>query len=133
MNMSPILRRGADGSLFFWCPGCDSPHRVSTEGAHRWSYNGNPLKPTFQPSLLVTSGHFVAGRPQPPDCSRCNDAAKDGEKTHCSRCHSFIADGNIQFLADCTHGLAGQTLPIPAWPKPDYQGVEPVPLPEEKP
>jgi hypothetical protein len=30
-------------------------------------------------------------------------------------CHSFITDGRIQFLGDCTHRLAGQTVPIPDW------------------
>lgn len=28
-------------------------------------------------------------------------------------CHSFITDGQIQFLNDCTHPLAGQTVPLP--------------------
>ena len=27
----------------------------------------------------------------------------------------FVTDGNIQFLADCTHALAGQTVPMPDW------------------
>ena len=25
-------------------------------------------------------------------------------------CHSFVNDGQVQFLDDCTHELAGQTL-----------------------
>jgi hypothetical protein len=29
------------------------------------------------------------------------------------RCHSFVVDGQIQFLGDCTHKLAGQTVPLP--------------------
>ena len=32
-------------------------------------------------------------------------------------CHSFVTDGRIQFLADCTHALAGQTVDLPEWPK----------------
>jgi hypothetical protein len=28
-------------------------------------------------------------------------------------CHCFIRDGQIQFLLDCTHALAGQTVPLP--------------------
>ena len=28
-------------------------------------------------------------------------------------CHSFVTDGRIQFLADCTHPLAGQTVDLP--------------------
>jgi hypothetical protein len=30
---------------------------------------------------------------------------------HC--CHSFVTNGKIQFLADCTHKLAGQTVELP--------------------
>ena len=30
-------------------------------------------------------------------------------------CHSFVVNGQIQFLPDCTHALAGQTVPIPDW------------------
>ncbi len=29
------------------------------------------------------------------------------------RFHSFVVDGHIQFLGDCTHELAGQTVDIP--------------------
>jgi hypothetical protein len=28
-------------------------------------------------------------------------------------CHFFIKDGKIQYLNDCTHGLAGRTVEIP--------------------
>jgi hypothetical protein len=37
-------------------------------------------------------------------------------------CHSFITDGQIQFLGDCTHPMAGQTVPIPKWPWPSDDG-----------
>jgi len=30
-------------------------------------------------------------------------------------CHSFVTDGRIQFLGDCTHTLAGQTVDLPDW------------------
>jgi hypothetical protein len=30
-------------------------------------------------------------------------------------CHSFIIDGRIQFLGDCDHELASQTVEIPDW------------------
>jgi hypothetical protein len=32
------------------------------------------------------------------------------------RCHTFITDGRVQFLADCTHELARQTLDLPDLP-----------------
>jgi len=30
-----------------------------------------------------------------------------------SVCHSYVTDGRIQFLADCTHALAGLTVDLP--------------------
>jgi hypothetical protein len=36
-------------------------------------------------------------------------------KANCppSICHSFVRDGRIEFLSDCTHRLAGQTVDLP--------------------
>lgn len=51
-----------------------------------WKWNKNVNKPTLSPSLLAQAG-------------------KD-------RCHSYIKDGEIQFLMDCSHEFAGQTLPL---------------------
>jgi len=28
-------------------------------------------------------------------------------------CHYFLKGGMLQFLGDCTHTLAGQTVPLP--------------------
>ena len=30
-------------------------------------------------------------------------------------CHSFVRDGRIEFLSDCTHELAGQTVELEEW------------------
>ena len=30
-------------------------------------------------------------------------------------CHSFVTNGRIQYLGDCTHKLAGQTVDLPDW------------------
>ncbi|WEZ84568.1 DUF6527 family protein [Rhizobium sp. 32-5/1] len=97
--LSAKLRIGTDNRILFWCPGCDGAHQVGIgEGSGpRWSYNGNPDAPTFTPSVLVTYN----GR----------DAGIDGAPP--AVCHSFIADGRIQFLGDCTHELAGQTVDLP--------------------
>lgn len=56
------------------------------DGTPCWSWNGSTEKPTLRPSIL-TQG--------PPH-----------------RCHSFVADGRVQFLADCSHEHAGQTLDL---------------------
>lgn len=95
-ELSKLLRSASDGSLLFWCPGCDGPHRVTVGDGPgpRWGYNGNADAPTFTPSVFVNApGQYFT--PSVPSC------------------HSFVTDGQIHFLADCTHELAGQTVAIP--------------------
>lgn len=97
------------------CPGCGDHHVLPTTAGHgaRWTWNGDLERPTFSPSLLVTSGHYAKGRetPDPAGCY-CN-ADEDFGPWACYRCHSFIRDGRIQFLSDCTHAMAGQTVDLP--------------------
>lgn len=85
---------------WIWCPGCDYQHRVTVVGEDGsqdsvvWEWDGNVETPTFSPSILVH-----AGERQPV-------------------CHSFIRAGRWEFLGDCTHALAGQTVdmvPLPDW------------------
>lgn len=101
--ISSKLRSVEGGHLMFWCPGCDGAHMVGVgEGpGPRWGYNGNPDAPTFTPSIHVTYNGPDAGIDGAPPAS----------------CHSFVTDGKIQFLSDCTHALAGQTVDIPDWEK----------------
>lgn len=89
------LGRAHDGSLWFFCKGCDQPHslNVGPGAGPRWGYNENPEAPTFTPSVLV----------------RWN------EREETKVCHSFVTDGRIQYLNDCTHGLAGQAVDLPEW------------------
>ena len=99
--------RLAEGSHYmFWCPGCKTSHGMGVgEGpGPRWGFNFNPDAPTFTPSIMVTY-------PAVPD-------AEEGfEEWRTARiCHSFVTDGPIQFLGDCTHELAGQTVDLPDFP-----------------
>ena len=121
--LSPILRSIAGGEVAFWCPGCDEVHAVKvTEGG--WTWNGDVDRPTFSPSVLVRCGHYID--PTPPCWCTWNAEHPDDPTTFaCSQCHSFVKDGQIQFLGDCTHALAGQTVPLPPWP------VHPVPPSKE--
>lgn len=107
----PRLRRCVknDGSLYgymIWCAGCEQAHVLTTEPWTRewtekdgtkksapgpvWTFDGNMESPTFAPSLL------------------CN---KDWAER---RCHSFVRAGQIQYLDDCFHALAGQTVDLPS-------------------
>lgn len=106
-QLSKILRDAIDGNgvkyLHFRCPGCNGVHGVSVTGGHAWGWNGDVDKPTFTPSVLVTY-------PANPNAS---EEFKEWRTER--RCHSFVTDGRIQFLSDCTHALAGQTVDLPEW------------------
>lgn len=117
-QISSKLRSVEGGRLMFWCPGCDGAHQVAVgEGpGPRWGYNGNPDAPTFTPSVLVRSGHYVPGEEGKACWCTYNRANPDRPAPfECSVCHSFVTDGRIQFLGDCTHRLAGQTVDLPDW------------------
>jgi len=73
--------------LQFMCPGCKEVHSLN----NTWSFNNDVNNPTVSPSVLVRWTY--AGVPK--------------------ICHSFITNGKIQFLNDCTHELADQTVDLP--------------------
>lgn len=89
-----------EGHFMMHCPGCNMLHGIYSKEYKtplgltlgKWRFNGDMEKPTFSPSLLVTS----------PSAS--------GQERRV--CHSFIRDGQWQFLNDCTHELAGKTVPM---------------------
>lgn len=103
--LSPILADYVT-SIAFWCPGCEEVHvvNVASDARPRWGYNGNADAPTLTPSILLRTGRAVDPNFQP----------EPGDPPEV--CHSFVTDGLIQFLGDCTHGLAGQTVPLPEFP-----------------
>jgi hypothetical protein len=113
--MTPLGKKvaeAADGTLLFRCPGCGTFHNVNTgrrATGPRWNYNGDPDKPTFKPSVLVRTGHYVPGEAA---AGWCEHSGGD-DPCDCVVCHSFVTDGWIQFLRDCTHGLAGQMVELP--------------------
>jgi hypothetical protein len=105
---------GTDDGKFYGirinCPGCKSggrggalhvlPVRWLPPGREEapavkdwphWDFNGDMERPTLSPSIL--SRREMDGKPYV--------------------CHSFVRDGNIEFLSDCTHEFAGQTIPLP--------------------
>ena len=97
----------------FWCPGCNCAHHVRVGSGNGWSYNGNPDSPTFSPSILVRAPMSIPPvTPENMDDYNKNPWPQTRIETIC---HSFITNGNIQFLSDCTHALANQTVPLPAF------------------
>ncbi len=107
--------KGTDyNALMFWCPGCEYDFEGEMQGgAHmlpitdpgdsrpHWAFTGTVESPTLSPSIL-SNVPFRRVR---------------GE-TSSLVCHSFMKDGALQFLGDCTHPLANQTVPLP--PLPDW-------------
>jgi hypothetical protein len=86
------------------CLGCGYYHIFYTNPAvykSTWGFNGNLNKPTFTPSLLLTTGSYA----QP--------GYIDDPAIPPTRCHSFVREGKMQFLNDCTHHLKGQTVELP--------------------
>jgi hypothetical protein len=79
-----------------WTPPGREQSSANAGQAH-WDFNGDMEKPTFGPSILTRQDR--AGVP--------------------FVCHSFIREGMIEFLGDCTHELAGKTVPLPDLQEPD--------------
>lgn len=81
-------------SVAWWCDGCKMIHTVPVVGDQGWSFNGSLVRPTLSPSVLCTWDY-------PPT-----------SVVPSRRCHIFIRDGVVEFLSDCTHDLAGKTVPL---------------------
>ena len=107
----PKIHDTPDGRYTFRCPGCGDTHTVSDN----WSFNKDYDKPTFSPSILVRCGHYVPGHEDQCWCKFYAERPDEKPVFECYQCHSFVADGKIQFLSDCSHKLAGQTVEIPDW------------------
>lgn len=77
------------------CPACGYGHFFRTvphDNLPVWTFNGDREKPTFADSMLVNANVTSPGA---------------------VRCHSFVREGRIEFLSDCSHPLAGQTVDLP--------------------
>lgn len=100
------LDGGYHGELGFMCPGCKCRHFINDELTDiearvngTWTFNGDFDNPTIRASVLTRSYR------------KNTDTLK--YDIEIDRCHSFITDGKIEFLGDCHHSLAGQTVELP--------------------
>lgn len=107
-HIGNVANQTSDNRVSFFCPGCGGYHEIThgVDDRPRWTWNGDLKKPTFTPSVLVNY-------PANPNAS---EEFKEWRKERI--CHSFVTDGKIQFLSDCTHQLAGQTVDLPEWDNP---------------
>ncbi len=99
-------RRG----IGFWCPGCEEMHAIKIEGAPAWEWDGNVNAPTISPSIRVR------GKRRLTDDEHRRIMAGERLEIPDQCCHSFVRAGQIEFLSDCTHPLAGKTVPLPDLP-----------------
>lgn len=94
------------GGYGHWCPGCNAQHEIDTEAPNSqgamWKFDGNLESPTFSPSIHIKVNTPDMEQYQPDVASTV--------------CHYFITAGNVVFCGDCTHALAGQTVPLPDIP-----------------
>ena len=97
------LDGGYHGELGFMCPGCGCRHFIWDKESTGypnvcWTFNGDFDKPTIRASVLTRNYQFNIATGK-------HDLEND-------RCHSFITNGMIEFLGDCHHSLAGQTVEL---------------------
>ena len=98
-----VRREGSHSVPTFdhWCPACGQMHGFAVDqpfrNGARWTFNGDGNCPTFSPSMNIAVGPFPDGRLE--------------------RCHYFLKGGQIQYLGDCTHAMAGQTVDLPDIPR----------------
>lgn len=91
-DVRPVVKEfknsdGTQSNWLFYCPGCKEVHPYSTP---RWQFNGDPVKPTFSPSLVCS--------PNDP-----------------KRCHLWVRNGVIEYCSDSWHELKGKTVPMVPW------------------
>lgn len=99
--------------VHFWCPGCDQLHAIEIEvAAKKWDFSvDTDNRVTVSPSILVSGTQW----PEGAHFHKGSHRVAAGDKT---TCHSFIRGGKWEFLSDCTHALAGQTvemIDLPDW------------------
>lgn len=76
--------------LYFFCPGCECDHMIQIEGAKSgpvWKFDNNYERPTITPSIRTFDPN-----------------------TNKTICHFYINGGQIQYLNDCVHRYAGQSV-----------------------
>lgn len=105
MGLRGMLRTAGE-LVGFWCPGCGEIHFLNVEPDMRpcWGFDGNYDAPTFTPSILVTGVRRIT------DDEHARLMAGETVTPVPRVCHSFVRAGRIEFLGDCTHALAGQTV-----------------------
>lgn len=109
MMVSNCLRKTESGYMH-WCPACDEMHPLPST----WNFNGNIEKPSFTPSFK----HSGVQIEKDANGKWTGEWTKDsnGEPVKFV-CHYILTDGILHFCADCTHSMAGKSVPLAALPE----------------
>lgn len=91
--------RSTNAGMAHWCPGCEEMHILPKDRG--WFYSQNLDALSANPSFKHTWRN------------------RQGEKC----CHYVITNGALHYCGDCTHGLAGQVIPIPDIPAHEQLGM----------
>jgi hypothetical protein len=93
------LRKTTHG-FAWWCPACEEAHPLPY--GRDWTFDGNLEAPTFTPSFK----HDWNWGPM----------VKPGKREGLNVCHYIITAGQVAYCGDCTHAMAGKTIPMPDLP-----------------
>lgn len=104
--VSELNLKNGEKWFSFFCPGCQCSHHFTD----KWQFDGDVEKPTVSPSILVRFTHFVPPVTADNLAQWKSEPWEQHEETDV--CHMFIRGGMIEYLNDCTHSLAGQTVPM---------------------
>lgn len=95
--MSKVCEIKVDAGVTWFkylCPACNRIEEVPIEGhpSTNWKFSGSEEFPSLTPSVVIAT---------------FRKTTEDN-----MRCHSHIHEGKISFDFDCTHELAGKTVPM---------------------
>jgi hypothetical protein len=107
-QVSPFLRRKTDGYVH-WCPACEQMHSLPDS----WNFNGDLNKPTFNPSFK-TFGHQLELDAGGNWTGKWKLDAQGKPIPY--TCHYILTNGILNFCGDCTHSMAGKSVPLPELP-----------------
>ena len=107
-QVSKYLRKTTRGHAH-WCPACKMIHALP-DG---WTFNGNVDRPTYSPSFKHSHMHTVRDE----NGKWLGGWLRDDKGNPIPEvCHYFLTDGVLHFCGDCTHAMAGQSVPLPELP-----------------
>lgn len=106
-QVSSKLRRQT-GGYAHWCPACEEMHNMPDS----WTFDGNLEQPTYSPSFRHSGMQRIN-----QDGKWTGEWARGADgKPLPWVCHYILTAGVLNYCGDCTHALAGKSVPLPDLP-----------------